>query len=154
MNKILVSECLIGKPVRYDGQSKPIEHPLISQWRRENRLVAICPEMSGGLPTPRPPAEIQAMGKVITMTGVDVTLAFELGAQNALAMCIKHDIKFALLKESSPSCGSRFVYDGSFSGKKIKGMGMTATLLSQNGIRVFSEDALEELSDAISVNES
>lgn len=148
--KILISSCFLGNKVRYDGQAKAINHPVIALWHQQNRLVAICPEVSGGLPVPRSPAEIHSeSGKVYTCDGKDVTQAFQRGAQNALALCRQHNIKFALLKESSPSCGSQFVYDGTFSGRKIHGQGTCSQALMANGINVFSESSIEKLIAAI-----
>jgi uncharacterized protein YbbK (DUF523 family) len=144
MNKILISACLLGFPVRYDGNSKPIQHPLISQWRQQGVLVSVCPEISGDLPTPRPAAEIQTDGRVLTQQNHDVSNAFKQGAQQALALCQQHNIKMAILKQSSPSCGSTLIYDGSFSQTKINGEGITCQLLRQHGIAVFDENTLEQ----------
>lgn len=152
MHKVFVSSCLLGQPVRYDGQSKGLTNDILTQWLQEKRVVAFCPEVSGGLPTPRPPAEINAE-KVITVKGEDVTSEFQLGAQKALALCKAQQIKFALLKESSPSCGRNNVYDGSHSGVKVSGMGLTAEKLVKAGIQVFSEDQLPELVSALAIAE-
>lgn len=102
-------------------------------------------EVSGGLPVPRAAAEQQATGLVITQAGVDVTDAFTRGANIALSLCETHNIRYALLKESSPSCGSNTIYDGSFSHRKIPGQGVTAALLSAHGIKVFSEENIDQL---------
>lgn len=144
MNKILISSCLLGNPVRYDGNSKPVYHDIISHWQQLGCLVTICPEISGGLPVPRPAAEIQNNGKVFTQSGQDVSEQFKRGAQNTLALCQQQNIKIAVLKQSSPSCGSSNIYDGSFSGQKISGMGVTAKLLTQHNIHVFCEQTLVE----------
>ena len=151
-NKLLVSACLLGQPVRYDGKSKAInELTWLQTLQKDGRLVVICPEVSGGLSTPRPPAEIQN-DKVITNTGIDVTEQFNLGAQNALKLCQQHNIKYALLKANSPSCGNQQIYDGSYSGKLINGLGLTAKLLTQNGIHVFSELEIRHLKQALEQN--
>jgi uncharacterized protein YbbK (DUF523 family) len=150
VHRILVSSCLLGAPVRYNGEHKAIEHELMETWQREGRLVGICPEMAGGLPTPRPAAEIQA-DRVKTKTGEDVTDAFKHGAQAALALAQSRGCRFALLKENSPSCGSSFIGNGSFSGTRIAGAGLTAQLLRQHGIFVFSENEIEAL--AVALNE-
>ena len=142
--KILISSCLLGELVRYDGQAKPIDNPVLAQWLAADVLISICPEVSGGLPTPRPPAEIVSPGTVKTCEGNDVTQAFNRGAQRALAVCQTHEIKMAILKQSSPSCGSQWIYDGSFSGNKIRGEGVTCQLLRSHGIAVFCEQTLEE----------
>lgn len=152
--KLLISACLLGQPVRYDGKSKGLTSELAQAWlsqlQQQNRLVVICPEIAGGLPVPRPPAEYQLeSGMVITQQKVDVTAEFRLGAEKALELCQQHDIKFALLKANSPSCGTKQVYDGSFSGNLIAGMGLTARLLTENGIDVFSELEIDTLSTKI-----
>jgi uncharacterized protein YbbK (DUF523 family) len=112
-------------------------------------MVPVCPEQLGGLPTPRVPAEIQNDGKVLKESGEDVTEIFLKGAKEVLQLAKLYKIKFAVLKEGSPSCGSHFVYDGTFNATKIKGEGIAAGLLRKNGIKVFSEDEIEELIDEI-----
>ena len=144
MNRILISSCLLGNPVRYDGNSKPVYHDIINYWQQLGCLVTICPEMSGGLPVPKPAAEIQINGKVLTQSGQDVSEQFKRGAQNTLALCQQQHIKVAVLKQSSPSCGSLNIYDGSFSGQKISGMGVSAKLLTEHGVKVFCEQTLVE----------
>jgi len=145
-NKILISSCFLGEIVRYNGIKAPLIHGLITQWQQQQRLIAICPEVSGGLAVPREPAEQQnKLGKVITVSGQDVSHQFKHGAQQALALCQKHNIRFALLKESSPSCGSGTIYDGSFTNQKIAGKGITTQLLEEHGIKVFSEYTIEKL---------
>ncbi|NMY35798.1 DUF523 domain-containing protein [Pseudomonas lundensis] len=156
--KVLVSRCLLGHRVRYDaGASGP--YPQLMQWQAEGRVIALCPEVAGGLPTPRAAAEIPGgqgsevlSGKVpvITTDGEDVTEAFVSGARQALALVEKHGIRVAILKANSPSCGNRLTYDGSFSATKVAGQGVTAALLSQAGVKVFSE---LELDDAAKVLE-
>lgn len=146
MNKILVSACLLGEKVRYDGGSQQQKHSTLNIWRQQERIISICPEVSGGLPVPRAPAEIQLDSRIITQQGINVTSEFLTGAENALFLCQKHQIRYALLKESSPSCGSNFIYDGTFSNTKIMGMGLTAKLLQENDIQVFSEHQIDELS--------
>lgn len=156
--KILISACLLGHAVRYDGTGKPLVHPAIDRWREEGRLVAICPEMSAGMPVPRPPAEIEAgmtgadvlkgRARVLEVTGGDVTEDFIAGARNALALARAEACTHALLIDGSPSCGSVFIYDGSFSGQKHAGNGVTAALLQSEGIAVFSQrdiDALDRM---------
>ena len=155
LQKIIVSACLLGERVRYDGKDNAQDSRTLNLWRDENRLVAICPEMSGGLPTPRAPAEYNKhLDKVITSTGADVTHAFQLGAKTALTLCKNHHIEFALLKESSPSCGSHTIYDGSFSQQKIAGAGITTQLLRKNNIRVYSEENIAELIADLKLRES
>jgi uncharacterized protein YbbK (DUF523 family) len=143
-DKILISACFLGQKVRYNGKVKTLLNPLLSQWQAEKRLVGICPEIVGGLTVPRAPAEIQGQN-VITCDGDDVTKQFISGAKQALALCQQHNIRFALLKESSPSCGSSTIYDGTFSEIKIKGQGVCSQLLREHGIQVFSEDTINNL---------
>lgn len=125
--KILISGCFLGQLVRYNGKIKTFSHPLLENWRKEQRLVSVCPEVVGGLLVPRPAAEIQG-NRVVTYDGLDVTDKFVTGAEKALALCQHHKIRFALLKEYSPSCGSQMIYDGSFSENKIIGQGICTQL--------------------------
>ena len=144
-NKLLISACLLGDAVRYDAQSKPIHSDIISTWQKSATLMKACPEMLGGLPAPRPAAEINAkLNGVYTLIGTDVSAAFEEGAQHTLSICLQHNIKIAVLTEASPSCGSNFIYDGSFTRKKIQGAGITTRLLRQHGIQVFNQFQLQE----------
>ena len=141
MQKILISGCLLGAKVRYNAEHKLIEHALVNQWIKEGRFISVCPEMAGGLPTPRPPAEMTNL-RVLTKQGVDVTAEFQKGADIALKLCQQHGVKLAILKARSPSCGNEAIYDGTFSGRTIPGQGVTAALLTEHGIRVFNEDQL------------
>lgn len=140
MDKILISACLIGDKTKYDGKSN--YHPLVKQLLEKYELVPFCPEVEGGLPTPRQPSEI-IKDKVMNKEGKDVTRNFKDGASKALMICQYLGIKMAILKEGSPSCGLNQVYDGTFTGKKIKGSGITAQLLIKNGIKVISENDIE-----------
>lgn len=153
MNKLLVSACLLGNPVRYDGKSKLLQHAGLAALVEQERVIGYCPEVVGGLPIPRAAAEIQAgdgaaviagEARVETRNGADVTGYFLAGAKQALALCRQHDIRIAVLTESSPSCGSSSIYDGSFSGNAIPGSGVTAALLQQHGIRVFNQHQLDQ----------
>lgn len=137
-SKILVSACLLGQKVRYDGRDARPEADLLARLQAEGRVVTLCPEVAAGLPIPRPPAEIRD-GRVVEADGTDRTDIYDKGARLALELCRKHGISVAILKENSPSCGSRTVYDGSFSGALIPGSGRTTRLLRLNGIQVFSE---------------
>lgn len=156
--KILVSACLLGQPVRYDGQDNRNKvrqwQATLNQWHQENRLIPICPESLGGLPTPRPPAEIQhgtgrqviaETATVITRTGDDVTAAFIAGAERTLAIAQSHQVGAALLAARSPSCGSDGIYDGSFSGQLTAGIGVTVAVLERAGIPCFSPETFPEL---------
>ena len=143
---VIVSACLLGAPVRYNGKDKKTNHPILQRWIEEGRVVSVCPEVMGGLGTPRPPAEIvhrDGIRRVYANTGRDVTAEFERGAADALEQAIRHGARVAILKEGSPSCGSTFVYDGTFTGAGIAGSGVTTALLRERGIRVFSENELE-----------
>jgi uncharacterized protein YbbK (DUF523 family) len=143
--RVLVSACLLGERVRYTGGAATCDDPILRRWLAEGRVVPFCPEMAGGLGTPRPAAEVQGLGRVATVAGVDVTAAFERGAALAVETCRLHAIRIAVLKDGSPSCGSRYVYDGTFRGVRIPGAGMTTARLEAAGVRVFSE---QELADA------
>lgn len=148
MKKILVSACLLGQPVRYDGQGKGLSDPRLARWQAQGRLVSVCPELAGGLPVPRAPAERQE-ARVVTVQGEDVTAAFACGAQAALQLCQAQGIRLALLKEGSPSCGSQQIYDGTFAGQRVAGEGVTAALLRAHGIQVYAETQLVELALAL-----
>ncbi|WP_031043252.1 DUF523 domain-containing protein [Streptomyces sp. NRRL F-5650] len=153
MERILVSACLLGRPVRYDGGAKPVGDEVVARWRGEGRVVVFCPEVSGGLPVPRAPAEIvggdggdvlDGVARVLTEGGEDVTRQFVRGARLALDAARGAGARVALLKESSPSCGSLRVYDGRFAGARVPGHGVTTALLRRAGVRVFSEDQVSE----------
>ncbi|MCP4494134.1 MAG: DUF523 domain-containing protein [Gammaproteobacteria bacterium] len=138
--RLLVSACLLGEPVRYDGQCKPLTSQALETLQKQNRIIAFCPEVAGGLSTPRQPAEIQfGDGGVKTVTGEDVTEVFQSGARQALKICQQNDIRIAILTALSPSCGSSQIYDGSFSQRLIEGAGITTRLLRANGVKVFSQ---------------
>jgi len=158
MPKILISACLLGEKVRYDGNGFAPSHARLQELIASGDILSICPEVAGGLPVPRPPAEIQGghtgddvlvgKAKLLTNTGLDVSEQLIEGAKRALALAQKHNIKVAILKARSPSCGSLEIYDGSFSGMQISGMGVTAALLSQHGIHVYDEEHIDEALDA------
>lgn len=142
MEKVLISACLIGDNTKYDGTNNYVKdvtrlYPLCD-------LVIICPEVFGGLSTPRSPSEIKN-GQVINKKGKDVTSNFNTGANMSLFIAKQNNVKYALLKENSPSCGSSKIYDGSFTGKKVDGKGITTTLLEKEGIKVFNEKQIDEL---------
>ncbi len=140
--KLLISGCLLGKKVRYDGCHKKLD--CIDQLFKTFEIYSACPEVLGGLPIPRLPSEVK--GKhVIDTNGCDVTAYFKRGAEEALKICKKNSIKIALLKERSPSCATKVMYDGSFTGGLIDGMGITTRILKENGISVFSEEEVTKL---------
>ena len=145
MDGLLVSMCLLGKKVRYDGGSKPIPQHLIQSIFKKYKIYPFCPEVSGGLTIPRIPAEIIKKGLVMDKFGSDVSKEYLNGATLALDMCLKNNIKLALLKENSPSCGVYKTYDGNFNGTIINGSGITTLLLRENDIKVFSENEINML---------
>jgi uncharacterized protein YbbK (DUF523 family) len=153
MQKILVSACLMGENVRFDGKNSKNSSEILKKWQKDGRLVVFCPEVAGGLPVPRPPAEIQVDEHVITVEGSDLTAAFEQGAKKALKLCREHHIHVAILKEGSPSCGSSQISDGRFSHTKISGQGVTTRLLEANGIFVFSEHELDQAEEYFKISE-
>ena len=146
--RILVSACLMGAPVRYDGSARTLLDATLARWQAEGLLVPLCPELAGGLPTPRPPAEIAAgqdggdvlagHARIIEKSGADVTAAYHAGAAAALALAREAGCTDALLMDGSPSCGSGFIHAGRFDGTTRPGMGLTAALLARSGIRVWS----------------
>lgn len=141
--KILVSACLLGTPCRYDGTGKLI--PAIQRLAAlGHTLIPVCPEVLGGLSTPRPPAELGPDGRVKTRAGTDVTQAYQQGAEHTLMLAQRHGCTMAILKERSPSCGCGSIYDGHFSGQLISGNGVTAQLLLHHGIRVLGESQLAQ----------
>jgi uncharacterized protein YbbK (DUF523 family) len=154
MHLVLVSACLLGEPVRYDGGHCRCAHPLLGWWLGEGRVVPICPEVAAGLATPRPPAELAPGGtgpavlagaaQVRDAAGRDLTAAFVRGARLALARARAGRIRLAVLKDGSPSCASAAIHDGTFTGVRVAGAGVAAALLAQAGIRVFHEGQLED----------
>ena len=144
--KLLISACLCGKNTKYNGRNNCIDH--LNKLEEAFELFLICPEVMGGLSTPRDPSEI-LQDKVFSNKGKDVTKEFDLGAKKALDIALENNITIALLKESSPSCGSNLIYDGTFSGKKIAGEGIATRLLNENHIKVFNENQIEELLEYI-----
>jgi uncharacterized protein YbbK (DUF523 family) len=157
MEKILVSACLLGAKVRYHGGDANCDDPILRDWMNEGRLVAVCPEQEGGLPTPRPPVEIVGAGGgrgviardgfVRTAAGHDVTASLCQGADRALDLVKQHHIRIAVLKNGSPSCGSSVIFDGRFSGTRVAGAGVTTALLEAHGVRVFNEGELATARD-------
>jgi len=139
---ILVSACLLGVNCRFDGKSKFTEQ--LKALQKKHNLIPICPEVYGGLKTPRDPAE-KTMDKVITKSGEDVTEQFQKGAEEVLKLAKFYDCKLAILKERSPSCGYGKIYDGTFTGTIVDGNGVAAELLAQNGITVIGESEIEKM---------
>ncbi len=149
----MVSACLLGIPCAYDGGARP--QPELIALAAQGRVVPVCPEVAGGLPVPRPPAEIvggdgedvlDGQARVVTAEGEDVTGAYLRGAECALAAARRCSITMAILKQRSPSCGSTSIYDGTLSGRLVAGQGVTAALLLRHGVAVWSEEYLDRLS--------
>jgi uncharacterized protein YbbK (DUF523 family) len=149
--RVLVSACLAGRACRFDGSSNPDD--FVTRLVASGRAVLVCPEVDGGLRTPRPPAEIiggsgddvlAGRARVVTSGGTDVTDAYIAGARRALAMAERSGAKSAVLKARSPSCGRGEIYDGTFSGKTAPGDGVTAALLRAHGIDVLSDEEESE----------
>ncbi len=136
---ILVSACLLGIACRYDGKSKPNED--IIKLTDKYNLIPFCPEITGGLPTPRHPSEIVG-DKVLNNIGEDVTKQYKKGAEEALRVAKLYNCKYAILKEKSPSCGSGKIHNGKFDGRYIAGDGITTRLLKENGIVVIGESEI------------
>ncbi|MFB4491944.1 DUF523 domain-containing protein [Enterobacter hormaechei subsp. oharae] len=154
INKILVSACLMGLKVRYNGKEKAQMTHQLARWQQEQRLVIHRPELAAGLPVPRPPAEImlaegrdvmRGQARIIENTGTDVTGHYQLAAWLALRAAQEAGCTAALLTDGSPTCGTQFIYNGSFSNQRKSGMGVAASLLSEHGIAVFSETQFAEL---------
>ena len=156
MKKVLVSACLMGRPVRYDGRAAAKGDGLLALWQAEGRLVMACPEIAGGLPVPRPAAEISGgtggdvldgTAEIIDASGDNLSERFLQGAHATLDLALQHKVTVAILKQRSPSCGSREIYDGRFANRRIPGEGVTAALLRRNGIAVFDETQLQRAAD-------
>ena len=152
MHRVLVSACLLGERVRHNGAHKRCDDDILVRWQQQGRVVAVCPEVAGGLPVPRPAAEIERSAggervlrgeaRVVDVGGRDVTQHFVAGAEHALALAREHGIRIAVLKARSPSCGVGAVYDGTFTGATVAGDGVTAALLRRHGVAVFHEGEL------------
>jgi len=149
---IIISACLLGERVRYDGKDNWLTDAALKQLQNQGRLIPFCPEVAGGFTVPRLPAEIAngdgntvlaGKTKVVNNAGQNVTAQFILGAKQCLAVAQRHGATVAILKENSPSCGVNCIYDGTFSGKKKAGCGVTTALLMRNNIDVFSEEQIK-----------
>ncbi|AGK60320.1 hypothetical protein Asulf_00287 [Archaeoglobus sulfaticallidus PM70-1] len=135
----LCSACLLGINCRYDGRSKPSKKVL--ELARKEVLIPVCPEQLGGLPTPREQSELRGES-VVTRSGKDITENLVRGAKQVLKIAKLFDVKEAILKQRSPSCGCGQIYDGTFTGTVIRGDGVTTALLKKHGIKVVSEEDL------------
>ncbi|WP_057462971.1 DUF523 domain-containing protein [Pseudovibrio sp. POLY-S9] len=153
--KILISACLLGEPVRYNGSGLPLESSILTGWKEAGILVPLCPEVAAGFPTPRPPAEIEenrlgtdvleGHGGIFEDNGRDVTSQFRLGASITVQTALETGCRFALLTDGSPSCGSTFIYSGHHDGQTRSGMGVVAADLRRNGVEVFAQHQIREL---------
>lgn len=137
--KIAVSACLLGENCKYNGGNNYSEK--VSEYIKGHEVISVCPEVLGGLPTPRIPAEI-VDGVVTNKEGISVDKEFRLGAKLALDKIKSEKVELCILQSRSPSCGAKEIYDGSFSGKKIKGLGVFAKLLIDEGIKVIDVEDL------------
>ena len=142
MAKIAVSACLLGHCCKYNGGHNKNQDVLDYLERQGAQVIPVCPETAGGLPRPRPPAEIQPDGRVADNTGKDVTSAFEAGAEAEFRRVTQAGCQLAVLKAKSPSCGVGQVYDGSFTGTLMPGDGVFAAKLRQAGVKLFTEKTL------------
>lgn len=149
---ILVSACLLGLPTAYDGRGHPV--PELIRLAARGRVIPVCPEMAGGLPLPRPPAEIvggdggdvlDGRARVVTIDGQDVTEMFVRGAERALALARRYGVRLAVMKARSPSCGPAGIYDGTHSGHLVPGEGVTVALLRRAGVTVISEEEIPSI---------
>jgi uncharacterized protein YbbK (DUF523 family) len=160
MEKILISACLAGDLVRYDGKKVPLTNICLLDWHKKGMLIKVCPEVSGGLTIPRQPAQIlngngldvlNGTAKVIDIHGRNVTSPFITGAEYALGIARKFDIKIAVLKEKSPSCGVNNIYNGHFDSTLIPGFGVTSAILKKAGLKVFSENELDQVKHLLEI---
>ena len=147
---IIVSACLLGENCKYSGGNNKSEN--VIKYLEDKEYILVCPEQLGGLSTPRNPSEIITYGnkdgndvlsgctKVLSNKGIDVTKNFIQGAEETLKIAIEHNAKTAILKAGSPSCGYKKIYDGTFLGNKIQGMGVTAAILNKENIALLDED--------------
>ena len=152
MEKILVSACLLGYPVRYNGLEKRVDSRIFKEWHQKGCLAPFCPEVAAGGTVPRPPAEIVGKGgkavldgraEVMDKTGRNLTRSFVAAAKMALGQVKKYQIRIAILSDGSPSCGSTFIHDGTFSGATKAGQGVVAAFLSENNVAVYGENQIE-----------
>lgn len=155
MSNLLVSACLLGQKVRYDGQAKTLVHQHLEDLKTAGRVVPFCPELAGGLPVPRLPAEIEpgfngddvlaGRARVLELQGEDVTAAFIAGAMLAVKLAHDRGCNAALLTEASPSCGSALLYSGHHDGVRRDGFGVTTAALREAGVSVFAPTQIKEL---------
>ncbi len=145
MQSVLISACLLGMACRYDGLSKPLPCEILNALKERYHLIPICPEVMGGLSTPRIPAEVTANRAVLRRDGKDITENYQKGANEALRLAKFFGCNIAILKERSPSCGANRIYDGTFTKTLTDGDGITAKLFHENDIRVIGESNIDTL---------
>ena len=142
IKKILVSACLLGDNCKYDGTNNYNQE--LVEWLADKEVIKVCPEILGGLRTPRIPCEIKG-DRVINKNGEDKSYYFTKGALETVKIALDNEVHYAILKSNSPSCGNEMIYDGNFNKTLIPGEGVTAHMLKLNGIKVYNENELEEL---------
>ncbi|WDZ81716.1 DUF523 domain-containing protein (plasmid) [Ensifer adhaerens] len=160
--KILVSACLLGERVRYDGSAKPFESDLLRKWQQEGWVVPLCPEVAAGFAIPRPPAEIEAefgggdvlfgAARVFENSGRDVTESFLQAARIAVSTATTKGCGYALLTDGSPACGSSFVYAGRYDGARKFGQGVVAAALREIGVAVYAQSEITHLAARLSMD--
>lgn len=144
MQNVLISACLLGVDCKYNGSNNKLDDEIIHSLKEKYNLIPVCPEIMGGLPTPRNPVEIKD-GKVFDYDREEFTKEFEKGSEEVVKLAKLYNSTIAILKENSPSCGSNYIYDGNFNHQKIKGMGIAARKLSEEYIRLFNEENIKIL---------
>ncbi|HEY0215389.1 MAG TPA: DUF523 domain-containing protein [Cellulomonas sp.] len=151
MLPVFASGCLGLARLRYDGRSVPVDSPVWQEWEVEGRLVQFCPEVAAGMPVPREPAEIvggtaadvlAGRARVLGRSGADQTAVFLRAAELGLAQIRALRPALAVLVDRSPSCGSSVVYDGTFTGTRVAGRGLSAELLHREGVPIFTPESL------------
>ena len=141
MQNVLISACLLGVDCKYNGSNNKLDDKIIHSLKEKYNLIPVCPEIMGGMPTPRNPVEISD-GKVFDYDGEEFTKEFEKGSEEVVKLAKLYDATIAILKENSPSCGSNYIYDGTFNHQKIKGMGIAAHKLSKENIKLLHRCAV------------
>lgn len=144
MEKLLISACLLGDDVRYDGRNCFIGENVISKLKKRYELISICPEVMSGMGVPRDPVELRDHC-IVKADGEDITALFNPVKNHLSNLILKHSLKKALLKEKSPSCGVETIYSGNFDGKLVSGMGIIARYLYEEGLSVYSENQVMKL---------
>ena len=144
MQNVLISACLLGVDCKYNGSNNKLDDEIIHSLKEKYNLIPVCSEIMGGMPTPRNPVEITD-GKVFDYDGEEFTKEFEKGSEEVLKLAKLYNSSIAILKENSPSCGSNYIYDGTFNHQKIKGMGIAAHKLSKENIKLFTEENVKIL---------